>query len=381
MSIDATKIAKVKTAMDNRYENKQSNKKTSITGSFSGDNDSYPTVLACLNKFGELVTSWGAEPSDSKYPSEKLVKSELDKKIDKSSTVGLVRNDGSIDTTNYITSASVPTNTSDLTNDGADGTNVFVSNNDSRLSDARTPTSHTHGNLTNDGKIGTANGKIITTGTGGVLQASDSITTSMISDFPTDLSPTAHTHSVSEISDSNAHSNLNTSANATQGDINTAIDTLIGSLLSIDLIEVTTNKGTASANTMNKLYLVAEQSSATNDNYEIFVTVRTGTSGNYSYAWEKIDTARIDLSGYVNTAGTGLSKSGTTLNHTNSVTAITTESFKKFKFDSQGHITGTSDVTASDLPTHTHNYTTMSDVDSEINQALDDLAEAIYPTS
>ena len=38
----------------------------------------------------------------------------------------------------------IPSKTSDLTNDGADGTNVFVSNNDSRLSDARTPTSHTH---------------------------------------------------------------------------------------------------------------------------------------------------------------------------------------------------------------------------------------------
>lgn len=39
---------------------------------------------------------------------------------------------------------SIPSKTSDLTNDGADGTNVFVADNDSRLSDARTPTSHTH---------------------------------------------------------------------------------------------------------------------------------------------------------------------------------------------------------------------------------------------
>ena len=37
----------------------------------------------------------------------------------------------------------IPSKTSDLTNDG-DGTNVFVKNNDSRLSDARIPTSHTH---------------------------------------------------------------------------------------------------------------------------------------------------------------------------------------------------------------------------------------------
>ena len=46
MTIDSTKIQKVKTAMDNRYENKQSNKKTSITGSFTGDTDSYPTAQA-----------------------------------------------------------------------------------------------------------------------------------------------------------------------------------------------------------------------------------------------------------------------------------------------------------------------------------------------
>lgn len=35
----------------------------------------------------------------------------------------------------------IPTKTSQLTNDG-DGTNVFVKNNDSRLTDSRTPTSH-----------------------------------------------------------------------------------------------------------------------------------------------------------------------------------------------------------------------------------------------
>ena len=36
------------------------------------------------------------------------------------------------------------TKTSDLTNDGSDGVNPFVDDSDSRLTDARTPTSHTH---------------------------------------------------------------------------------------------------------------------------------------------------------------------------------------------------------------------------------------------
>ncbi|MBQ9026867.1 MAG: hypothetical protein IJ743_00580 [Bacilli bacterium] len=47
----------------------------------------------------------------------------------------------------------------------------YVKDNDSRLSDARTPTSHTHGNITNDGKVGTAANKPLITGTGGVVGA------------------------------------------------------------------------------------------------------------------------------------------------------------------------------------------------------------------
>lgn len=43
--------------------------------------------------------------------------------------------------------------------------------NDSRLSDARTPLSHTHGNITNAGYIGTTASLPIITGTGGILQA------------------------------------------------------------------------------------------------------------------------------------------------------------------------------------------------------------------
>ena len=56
---------------------------------------------------------------------------------------------------------------------GAFGTsaNTFCEGNDSRLSDARTPTSHSHGNITNDGKIGTAANIPIITGADGVLQA------------------------------------------------------------------------------------------------------------------------------------------------------------------------------------------------------------------
>lgn len=51
------------------------------------------------------------------------------------------------------------------------GANTFCQGNDSRLSDARTPTSHTHGNITNAGAIGSTSGVPIITGSSGVLQA------------------------------------------------------------------------------------------------------------------------------------------------------------------------------------------------------------------
>ncbi len=44
-------------------------------------------------------------------------------------------------------------------------------------------------------------------------------------------------------------------------------------------------------------------------------------------------------------AGTGLSLSGTTFNHSNSVTAVTTAGLYKIKYDGQGHITGTESLT------------------------------------
>jgi hypothetical protein len=46
-----------------------------------------------------------------------------------------------------------------------------VATSDSRLTDARTPLSHTHGNLTNAGAIGTTSGLPLKTGTSGVIEA------------------------------------------------------------------------------------------------------------------------------------------------------------------------------------------------------------------
>ena len=169
----------------------------------------------------DIVTSWGDTLSDTKVPSEKLAKNTIDLKVniaqgstnknknvvtDNSGNITIeakptipskvsdLTNDSGFITssslptkvsdlqndTGFITSSSLPTKTSDLTNDG-DGTNVFIKNNDSRLTDSRTPTSHTHGNLTNDGKVGsTANYFVYTTTSGAITskQKIGNITTS-----------------------------------------------------------------------------------------------------------------------------------------------------------------------------------------------------------
>ena len=71
----------------------------------------------------------------------------------------------------------------------------------------------------------------------------------------------------------------------------------------------------------------------------------------------------------IETAGSGLSKNGIILNHSNSVSALTSSSLKKIKHDAQGHITGTENVSASDLPSHTHDdrYYTETEMDTKLN--------------
>ena len=51
----------------------------------------------------------------------------------------------------------------------------------------------------------------------------------------------------------------------------------------------------------------------------------------------------------IQSAGTGLTKSGTTLNHSNSVTAQASASFSSITFDAQGHITGSTAATTAQL--------------------------------
>ena len=150
MSVDPTIVANFVQAMNDKFENKTANKKNDISGDFASDTVSYPTVQAVKNFItsaisgkadadsladvatsgsytdltnkpsipsktsdltndsgfltthqdisgkqdkSNIVTSWSVTTSDAKYPSEKLVKSDLDKKVDKVSGKGLSTND------------------------------------------------------------------------------------------------------------------------------------------------------------------------------------------------------------------------------------------------------------------------------------------------
>ena len=102
---------------------------------------------------------------------------------------------GNINTSGQIGSTSnlpLITTTSGAITTGSFGTsaNTFCEGNDSRLSDSRTPTSHTHGNITNDGKITTDvtfDTKMVVTnssnlvGTATAIDVIDSVVQSLIS--------------------------------------------------------------------------------------------------------------------------------------------------------------------------------------------------------
>ena len=141
----------------------------------------------------------------------------------------------------------------------------------------------------------------------------------------------------------------------------------------IELIEIVNALPAASSSTMNKLYLIAEATSQTHDAYEVYVTVRTGTSPNYSYAWEKVDTARVDLSGYYLTShGHGDITSDGKIGSTSGKPIITTTSGKL----TTGSFGSTSGTFAEGNHTHS-TYTTSSDVDSQIDAALDAITTAL----
>ena len=91
------------------------------------------------------------------------------------------------------------------------------------------------------------------------------------------------TGGVAQVTDANANQYTNIgslSSGATQQAINSAINTKLGDILGIEVIKVVTDKGTASASTMNKLFIEVG-SNAT----DIYYTVEDDGS----YSWSKLE--------------------------------------------------------------------------------------------
>ena len=138
---------------------------------------------------------------------------------------------------------------------------------------------HVHGNITTDGKISgnTDSDKIVGTTTAGAL--------TVLSNLQADKVVDANANNYNNMGSLTSGANLQT--------IFSAINTVLGTLKNLKFIEVTKNKGTASADTLNKLYIVEE----TVDNktvVNIYYTVATESGGVTTYDWEKMDSNILD---------------------------------------------------------------------------------------
>lgn len=104
-----------------------------------------------------------------------------------------------------------------------------------------------------------------------------------------------------------------------------AIDEL-GSIVAGGLVlEVVDTLPTASDKQAGKIYLVPH-THGTQDIYDEYIVVRSGTAEPYTYTWEKIGNTDIDLSGYVS----DVSYASGTLSQTKGGTKATVHTFGKF---------------------------------------------------
>ncbi len=136
------------------------------------------------------ITTGSITPSDIVLTNDSRLS---DARTPLSHSHGNVTNAGQLATASRIV---VTDSSKNITTGSIDPANLVVTT-DSRLSDARTPLSHTHGSITNDGKLGTASRIVVTDansaiGVGSIDPADLVVTTdSRLSDARTPLS---HTH-------------------------------------------------------------------------------------------------------------------------------------------------------------------------------------------
>ena len=431
MAIDQEKIAKVKNAMDNRYENKIANKKRDIDGDYSGDTSSYPTVGAVqayvegkgyLTSHQDIsgkedssnkVTSWSTITNNIRYPSEKLVKDSLDQKISTSNVAGLVKNDGTIDTNTYLTEHQSlsnyiqKSNTDGLVkNDGTIDTTTYLTEHQDisgkvnradlatvattgRYTDLTnipatfTPSSHTHGSITNDGKIGTVSGKPLITSTGGEIATGSFGTTSGT------FAEGNHTHSQYLTS----HQSLSDIGGVVTVEKQTIADTgyahtyvvkqngsQVGSKINIPkdlLLQSATKEVVGSTPTT----LETENNLTTGDTYLKFI-VNTEDDDDATTLIIPINDL---VENTVYTAGNGLTLSSGEFSIANgdiTLSMLATGVQTSLGYADDWHSSPAEGISSTDI-NNWNNKSSLStaDIDARINQALNDLAECIHPSS
>lgn len=431
MAVNSEKIALVKAAMDNRYENKQANKKTSIDGDYTSDTSSYPTAGAVQSYVegkgyitshqdisgkedsSNKVTTWSSTTNDTRYPSEKLVKDSLDGKISTSNVAGLVKNDGSIDTSTYLTEHQSlsnyiqKSNTDGLVkNDGTIDTNTYLTSHQDisgKVDSADlatvatsgsytdldnipltfTPASHSHGSITNDGKLGTVSGKPLITASGGEIATGSFGTT------PGTFAEGDHTHSQyltahQSLSDIGGTVTVEKQSTAETGYAHTYVvkqnGSQVGAKINIPkdlLLKSATKEVVGSTPTT----LETTNSLTTGDVYLKFI-VNTEDNDNATTLVIPINDLVEDTT---YTAGAGLTLSNGEFSIANgdiAKTMLATGVQTSLGYADAYNSSAASGISSSDI-TNWNNKSnlTMAQVDAEIESVLEALAEAIYPTS
>lgn len=128
----------------------------------------------------------------------------------------------------------------------------------------------------------------------------------------------------------------------------TSFHTLKGTTVSSEVIHVLPSTGGTVLNTGTTTYTQ---------------TVASSVTGAYEIGKIKINGTTTTIYGKdtntTYTASDGIKIESNVIKHTNSITTAASV-FKKISYDAQGHITATTNVTAADLPAHTHDQLTVT---------------------
>lgn len=93
----------------------------------------------------------------------------------------------------------------------------------------------------------------------------------------------------------------------------------------------------ASADTFHKIYLKKDAHAVAGNSYDEYITIRSGSEGNYTYSWEKVGSTDIDISGKVDKTTT---IAGLTLDHNITVAELQTAlGLKAFAYAATGTAT------------------------------------------